>query len=66
MEQTRGRWVAWALVAVLATGCAAQPPTPEQAAHEAKVKEAQKDLIAAECKLYEGTGVTPEECKKSP
>lgn len=53
-------------VAASLSACAAQQPTPEQLAARQQVQEARQKAIAAECKLYEGTGVTPDECKKKP
>ena len=44
--------------------CAQHAPTPEQLAARQKLEKAQQDLVAAECKLYEGTKITPDQCKK--
>ncbi|WP_122074047.1 hypothetical protein [Pseudophaeobacter sp. EL27] len=35
-------------------------PSP---AEQAEIEAARANLIAAECALYEGTGVTPEQCQ---
>ena len=49
--------------ALFVSGCA-QQPTPEQVAQKQVGDAKKQELIAAECKLYKGSGVTPPECKK--
>jgi hypothetical protein len=58
--------IGWILMATLVCGCAQQPPTAEQAAAQTQIDQKTKELIAAECKLYKGTGVTPKECAGQP
>ncbi len=48
----------------LLVGACAQQPSPEQVAEKQTYDAKNQELIAAECKLYKGTGVTPPECKK--
>lgn len=50
-------------VALFVAGCA-QQPTPDQVAQKQEGDAKKQELIAAECKLYKGTGITPPECKK--
>lgn len=58
----RNAAVTFVFCAALAA-CAQEPPTPEQAAARRQIDQARAEQIAAECKLYKGTGVTPKECR---
>ena len=53
------RITVFCLIGILA-GCATKQETAESQA----LKKAHAKAVAAECKLYKGTGVTPKECKK--
>lgn len=53
-----------AIAMCIMLGACAQEPTPEQVANTQAAEAKRQELIAAECKLYKGSGVTPPECKK--
>lgn len=51
----------FALLMALA-GCMGSSAPEMSAADQAALEKAKAELVAAECKLYEGTGITPEGC----
>ncbi len=65
MSKTIASLTVSVFVSLLLNGCGHQAPlTAEQIAQKQKLAKAQEDLIAAECKLYKGSGVMPDQCKK--